>query len=158
LLPADDPAFVAALVEEVQHKGDAKRGREIFRRAELACTGCHRIGDEGGTIGPALDAIGSGQPVDFIIGAVLQPQKEIKEGYEAMEVTTKDGRVITGYRVSDDGNLVIRDIATGGQTRLAKEEIASKKLTGSLMPSGLVDRLSREELRDLFRYLSGLGK
>ena len=158
LLPAGDPAFVAALVAEVREKGDAKRGREIFRRAELACTGCHRIGDEGGTIGPALDAIGSGQPVDFIIGAVLQPQKEIKEGYEAMEVTTKDGRVIAGYRVSDDGNLVIRDIATGGQTRLAREEIAGRKLTGSLMPSGLVDRLNREDLRDLFRYLSGLGK
>ena len=157
-LPAGDPSFVAALVAEVQQKGDAKRGREIFRRAELACTGCHRIGDEGGVIGPALDAIGSGQPLDFIIGAVLQPQKEIKEGYEAMEVTTKDGRVITGYRVSDDGNLVIRDIATGGQTRLAREEIASRKLTGSLMPTGLVDRLSREDLRDLFRFLSGLGK
>ncbi len=157
-LPANDPAFVAALVEEVQQKGDPKHGREVFRRGELACTGCHRIGDEGGIIGPALDAIGSGQPLDFIIGAVLQPQKEIKEGYEAMEVTTKDGRVITGYRVSDDGNLVIRDIATGGQTRLAKDEIVSKKLTGSLMPTGLVDRLSREDLRDLFRYLSGLGK
>ncbi len=158
-LPANDPAFVAALVAEVQQKGDAKHGREIFRRAELACTGCHRIGDEGGTIGPALDAIGSGQPVDFIIGAVLQPQKEIKEGYEAMEVTTKDGRIITGYRVSDDGGtLVLRDIATGGQTRLAREEITGRKLIGSLMPSGLVDRLSREDLRDLFRYLSGLGK
>jgi putative heme-binding domain-containing protein len=158
LLPAGDPAFVAALVAEVQQKGDAKHGRDVFRRPELACIGCHRIGDDGGTIGPSLDAIGSGQPVDFIIGAVLQPQKEIKEGYEAMEVTTKDGRVISGYRVSDDGNLVIRDIATGGQTRLAREEIASRKLTGSLMPGGLVDRLSREELRDLFRYLSGLGK
>ena len=157
-LPAGDPAFVATLVAEVREQGDAKRGREIFRRTELACIGCHRIGDEGGIIGPALDAIGSGQPVDFIIGAVLQPQKEIKEGYEAMEVTTKDGRVVTGYRVSDDGNLVIRDIATGGQARLARDEIASKKLTGSLMPSGLVDRLSREDLRDLFRYLSGLGK
>ncbi len=157
-LPAGDPAFVAALVAEVREKGDAKRGRDIFRRADIACIGCHRIGDEGGVIGPALDAIGSGQPLDFIIGAVLQPQKEIKEGYEAMEVTTKDGRVITGYRVSDDGNLVIRDIATGGQTRLAREEIASRKLTGSLMPSGLVDRLNREDLRDLFRYLSGLGK
>jgi putative heme-binding domain-containing protein len=158
LLPAGDPAFVQALVAEVREKGDAKHGRDVFRRPELACIGCHRIGDEGGTIGPSLDAIGSGQPVDFIIGAVLLPQKEIKEGYEAMEVTTKDGRVISGYRVSDDGNLVIRDIATGGQTRLAREEITSRKLTGSLMPSGLVDRLSREDLRDLFRYLSGLGK
>ncbi len=157
-LPAGDPAFVQALVAEVREKGDAKHGREVYRRPELACIGCHRIGDEGGNIGPSLDSIGSGQPVDFIIGAVLQPQKEIKEGYEAMEVTTKDGRVIAGYRVSDDGNLVIRDIATGGQTRLSREEIASRKLTGSLMPSGLVDRLSREELRDLFRYLSVLGR
>lgn len=159
LLPAGDPAFVAALVAEVREKGDAKRGREIFRRAELACTGCHRIGDEGGNIGPALDAIGSGQPVDFIIGAVLQPQKEIKEGYEAMEVATRDGRVITGYRVSDDGGvLVMRDIGAGAQVKIPRDQIASRKLTGSLMPSGLVDRLSREDLRDLFRYLSGLGK
>jgi hypothetical protein len=61
--------------------------------------------------------------------------------------------------VSDDGGtLVVRDIATGGQTRLSREEIAGRKLIGSLMPSGLVDRLSREDLRDLFRYLSGLGK
>ena len=157
-LPAGDPAFVAALVAEAREKGDAKHGREVFRRAELACTGCHRIGDEGGNIGPALDAIGSGQPLDFIIGAVLQPQKEIKEGYEAMEVTTRDGRVITGYRVSDDGALVMRDIGAGTQVRIPKEQIASRKLTGSLMPSGLVDRLSREDLRDLFRYLSGLGK
>ena len=157
-LPASDPTFVAALVAEAREKGEAKRGREVFRRAELACTGCHRIGDEGGNIGPALDAIGSGQPMDFIIGAVLQPQKEIKEGYEAMEVTTRDGRLVSGYRVSDDGALVIRDIATGASVRIPKEQIATRKLTGSLMPSGLVDRLSREDLRDLFRYLSGLGK
>jgi putative heme-binding domain-containing protein len=158
MLPASDPAFVAALVAEVREKGDAKHGREVFRRAELACTGCHRIGDEGGNIGPALDAIGSGQPVDFIIGAVLQPQKEIKEGYEAMEVTTRDGRVITGYRVSDDGILIMRDIGAGTQAKIPRDQITSRKLTGSLMPSGLVDRLSREDLRDLFRYLSGLGK
>jgi putative heme-binding domain-containing protein len=157
-LPAGDPAFVAALVAEVREKGDAKHGRDVFHRAELACIGCHRIGDEGGTIGPALDAIGSGQPLDFIIGAVLQPQKEIKEGYEAVEVTTRDGRVISGYRVSDDGALVIRDIGTGAQVRIPKDQIATRKLTGSLMPGGLVDRLSREDLRDLFRYLSGLGK
>jgi hypothetical protein len=61
--------------------------------------------------------------------------------------------------VSDDGGvLVMRDIGAGAQVKIPRDQIASRKLTGSLMPSGLVDRLSREDLRDLFRYLSGLGK
>jgi hypothetical protein len=52
----------------------------------------------------------------------------------------------------------MRDIGAGAQVKIPRDQIASRKLTGSLMPSGLVDRLSREDLRDLFRYLSGLGK
>jgi putative heme-binding domain-containing protein len=139
--------------------GDALKGREIFRRAELSCVACHMIANEGGTIGPALDSIGSGQPLDFIIGAVLDPQKEIKESFEALEVHTKDGAVYSGYRTGgNDSELVLREVATGKESRIATANIASKKLTGSLMPSGLVDKLTREELRDLFRYLSGLGK
>src|SRR5258708_36804391 len=70
----------------------------------------------GCTIGRSLEAIGSGQPLDFIIGAVVEPQKEVKEGYEAVEITTKDGQVLQGYRVRDSGaELVLREVA-GGKT------------------------------------------
>jgi putative heme-binding domain-containing protein len=143
----------------VREHGNATRGAAVYERAELACVACHSIADKGGTIGPPLDAIGSGQPLDFIIGAVLEPQREIKESYEAMEITAKDGRIMLGYLVARDAeSLTVRDPTTLAETRFTKGEVAKQRAIGSFMPAGLVDQLSREELRDLFRYLSELGK
>lgn len=153
------PEFINALVKEVRDSGDAKRGDEIFHRAELTCSACHSVGGKGGTIGPSLDSIGSGQPLDFIIGAVLEPQREVKESFEAVEITTKDGRLVQGYKVREaNGELVLKDVAQGIETKFAKDQIVARREIGSLMPPGLIERLSREEQRDLFRYLSELGK
>jgi putative heme-binding domain-containing protein len=125
----------------------------------MACMGCHSVDGKGGTVGPALDAIGSGQPLDFIIGAVLEPQREIKESYEAIQITAKDGRSALGYIVARNAaGATIRDPFSGVETHFATGDIASEKQIGSLMPAGLVDALPREDLRDLFRYLSELGK
>ena len=153
------PEFVAELVKEVRASGDARHGAEVFRRAELACTACHSLEDKGGKVGPPLDAIGSGQPLDFIIGAVLEPQREIKESYEAVELSAKDGRKLTGYIVARDATgVTLREPATGAETKLAPADVAAEKQIGSFMPAGLVDALPRADLRDLFRYLSELGK
>jgi putative heme-binding domain-containing protein len=117
------------------------------------------IAGKGGAIGPSLDSIGSGQPLDFIIGAVLEPQREVKESFEAVEITTKDGRLVQGYKVREaNGELVLKDVAQGIETKFTKDQIAARREIGSLMPPGLLERLSREEQRDLFRYLSELGK
>jgi putative heme-binding domain-containing protein len=152
------PAFVAALVAEVRAKGDVKRGAEVYRRAELICTTCHKIGDQGGSIGPALDSIGSAQPLDFIVGAVLEPQREIKESFETYLFTLKDGRVFGGNIVAGNAEkFTVRDPA-GKEQVVQGSEVAGKQMIGSLMPAGLVDRLSREDLRDLFAYLGTLGK
>ena len=153
------PEFVGKLAAEVRAQGDAARGRDVFRRADLNCLSCHVVGTEGGTTGPDLNSIGSGQPLDFIIGAVLEPNREVKENYEAIEVTTKDGETYTGYRVrSDAAELQLRDVARHQIVRLRRDQIAAQVQRGSVMPSGLVDHLTRAELCDLFRYLSGLGK
>jgi putative heme-binding domain-containing protein len=153
------PEFVGALMKEVRAHGQPARGATIFGRAELACIACHSVAGQGATIGPALDGIGSGQPLDFIIGAVLEPQREVKESFEAIEVTTKAGATHLGYRVSEDEKeLLLRDLGAGRVVRIARGDIASRRNAGSVMPAGLVDRLSREELRDLFAYLASLGK
>jgi putative heme-binding domain-containing protein len=151
--------YVAAMVQEVREKGDAKRGSDVFHRADMACMACHSVDGKGGTVGPALDAIGSGQPLDFIIGAVLEPQREIKESYEAIQITAKDGRSALGYIVArNSAGATIRDPFSGAETHFAAADIAAEKQIGSLMPAGLVDALPRDDLRDLFRYLSELGK
>ncbi|MEK0450831.1 MAG: hypothetical protein RL088_3099, partial [Verrucomicrobiota bacterium] len=153
------PEFVAALSAEVRANGDAAKGAAVFKKAELGCTACHKIGNDGGTIGPDLNNIGSAQPLDFIIGAVIEPSREIKEGFEARIVTTKSGGTFTGFRrASAPDELALFDGATGKETKLKLTDIADNKPLGSLMPAGLVEKLTREELRDLFAYLASLGK
>ena len=154
------PEFVAALTVEVRERGDARRGAEIYKRPALACATCHAIGGEGNaSLGPPLDAIGAGQPIDFIIGAVLEPQREVKEGFEAYEIVTRDGATYSGYFVAGtEAERTVRDLGTGKEVRLRPEQIAKRTMRGSVMPAGLTDSLTREELRDLIRYLSELGK
>jgi putative heme-binding domain-containing protein len=151
-------AELKALVADVRATGDRKRGEAIFRRPDLSCLTCHTVANEGGRIGPDLNSIGTGQPLDFIIGAVLAPNKEIKEGYLAYEITTKDGEVLQGYKLREDnGGLVVRDVGQNEEVRLRADNIERQRMIGSLMPSGLVNSLTRAELLDLLRYLSELG-
>jgi putative heme-binding domain-containing protein len=154
-MTAGDVESFARLVAE---SGDAGRGEAIYRRQELQCVKCHRIRDEGGYVGPNLTAIGASSPLDYVIDSVLHPAKNVKEGYGTLVVLTSDGRVITGIPVSQtDTELVLRT-ADGTIVPIRTDAIDDESPGASLMPAGLVDGLSREELADLVRYLSELGR
>lgn len=146
------------MAAEVLARGNAARGAQVFRRPELACLACHTVGDEGGKVGPRLDSIGSAQPLETMIGMVVEPQRELTEGYEAFRITTKNGDVKIGIiAAGNDSELVLRD-PEGKEHTIAVAAIAQREMIGSLMPAGLLDHLSPEDLRDLFAYLTGLGK
>ena len=153
------PQELRAFISEVGTAGDPEQGRAIFERPELGCTACHSIQGHGGQLGPDLSALGTAQPVDFILGAILNPNQEVKEGYLSIAVTTKDGSEFQGYQIRQTNDeLVLRDTLQNRELRLPLSQIAAKRQNGSIMPNGLVDTLSREELRDLVRYLSEQGK
>ena len=152
------PFVQGSVAAEVLARGNAVRGAQVFRRPELACLACHTVGDEGGKVGPRLDSIGSAQPLETMIGMVVEPQRELTEGYEAFRITTKSGDVKIGIiAAGNDSELVVRD-PEGKEHTIAVAEIAQREMIGSLMPAGLLDHLSPEDLRDLFAYLTGLGK
>ncbi|MEP6673201.1 MAG: HEAT repeat domain-containing protein [Chthoniobacter sp.] len=152
------PYILGSMAADVTKNGNAKHGDEVFHRPELACLTCHQVGNQGGKIGPALDAIGSAQPLDFIIGAVLEPQREIKESFETFRITTKKGEELIGVIVAgNDNEITLRD-PTGAEHVVAQADIAKREFIGSLMPAGLTDNLSPEDVRDLFAYLTQLGK
>jgi putative heme-binding domain-containing protein len=151
-------ADLDAFVTLVREKADAKRGAAIYARENLKCVTCHRIGAEGGKVGPNLTAIGASSPLDYVIDSLLYPAKNVKEGYNTVVVQTDDGQVLTGIQVTrSDAELVLRD-ATGKEVKIPTADIDEESAGSSLMPAGLMDSLSREELADLVRYLSGLGK
>lgn len=139
--------------------GDSKRGRQVYERAELGCVTCHKINGAGGSIGPDLSALGTAQPIDFIARAILDPQKEIKEGFSSVSIATKSGDEFQGYIVRETGNeILLRDPLLNEEIKISRTDIVKQKPNGSLMPNGLVDQLSDVEFRDLVAYLSTLGK
>jgi len=154
---AYSPDFVATLVAEVGESGDAAVGAEVYQRAALACVACHQIEGAGGIVGPPLDAVGAGLTVDLLVESVLWPQRQLKEGYLAVAVTTKAGETVAGYREKLEGGVLhLRDTATGEVRLIPQAEVARIDNVGSLMPEGLTATLSREDLRDLIAYLATL--
>ena len=152
------PFSRGSIAAEVLARGNAARGAAVFRRPELGCSGCHRVGDEGGEIGPRLDSVGSAQPLESLIGKVLEPQSQLVEGYETHRITTRSGETYIGIIVAgNESELTLRD-AGGIERVVPRAGIVQREMIGSLMPAGLVDALSPEDRRDLFAYLTQLGK
>jgi putative heme-binding domain-containing protein len=155
-LPPFSPEFVRELVAEARARGNAAEGRNHYQA--LACAACHTINGEGGHAGPDLSALGRGLPPDMIVTELIWPQMDVKEGFEALRVTTRDGRLIEGLRQSETGDeIAIRDTLTGEITRLRRSQVAQIQPTGSVMPEGLTAPLTRQQLADLVRYLMELG-
>ncbi len=152
------PEEMKRLLADVREKGDPARGEQVFRRKELSCLKCHGVGGAGGDTGPDLATVGSSFPADYLVESLLVPNKMIKEGYTAMLVATKGGEIVSGVRVRQtDREIVLRDPERGDRA-IPLAAIEQKKETGSIMPAGLPDLLTRAELLDLVRFLSELGR
>ena len=91
--------------------GSVDRGRKVFANAEkAACIRCHRLGPEGGRIGPDLTGIGSRFSRIHLIESILEPSRTVAPSYTTVVVAMKDGKVISGIRVSEsDETLVLGD-------------------------------------------------
>lgn len=132
------------------HLGDSEKGHALFT---TRCAICHTLNGEGAKIGPELTGY-ERDNLDFMVPAIVDPSLAIREEYVAFTVTTKAGQALTGFLTENEPKFVtVKDLA-GTQTRLAREEIASlNALPVSVMPEGLLDTMSDEEIRDLFTYL-----
>jgi putative heme-binding domain-containing protein len=151
-------ADYTAMAESVKKDGDPARGELIYRRATLGCVTCHAIGGAGGKVGPELTSLGASAPLDYIIESTLNPAAKVKEGFNAVTFTLKDGSLVSGIQARETANeIVVRDVAAREQT-VPKANIASKQNIGSIMPAGLVEQLPGRERLDLLAFLAQLGK
>ena len=146
------------MVADVARLGDPARGELLYRRQDLSCTKCHAIAGSGGQVGPDLASIGTSAPVDYLVESLLLPNKAIKEGYHALTVTTGQGRIFTGIKVSESNTELVLRTAEDSEISIPVNNIEGRIEGGSLMPDGLTDTLTRAELLDLVRFLSELGK
>src|SRR5690606_20872539 len=102
------------------HGGDARRGGRIVREHAVAmCIRCHTVEGQGGAAGPPLDGIGSRHDREYLLAALVTPNRDIAAGYELVVVTLADGRVIAGSIASEtDTELRIVD-GTGASVVVA---------------------------------------
>ncbi len=154
-LPAFSQEWIDSLAAEVRKDGNSERGSKVYHRDSLACTKCHVISGQGQEFGPELTAVGAGLPLEIIIESVVWPRRQIKEGYLSTAITTRDGLVVSGHLKHEDSQrIVIEDAVTRQRRTLAPNQVQHRQDAGTIMPPGLTAQLSREELRDLMRFLS----
>jgi putative heme-binding domain-containing protein len=153
-----DAAVVKSLVDKAQASGNAARGVALFASAKSACVSCHKVGKLGGSVGPEMTAIGKQRSAEQLIESVLWPNRNVEEKYRVTQVLTSDDKVVRGYIASEDKHtLVILDPATGAKDSIASDDIEDRKQVPSLMPEGLVNSWSEEQIADLVSFLSDLG-
>ncbi|MBM4077414.1 MAG: c-type cytochrome, partial [Planctomycetes bacterium] len=156
--PPPTPEEVAQLVTDVISRGNAARGEIIFRRSDVSCMRCHSVSRAGGQVGPDLSALGGSSPVDYVVNSILNPNLAVKEQYVTRIFALANGTVLTGIVLDrDEQRIRMRD----AQSKLVtiptadvEEEVEGK----SLMPQGLTKFLTRDEVVDLAKFISELGK
>jgi putative heme-binding domain-containing protein len=156
--PPPSPEEAAKIAVEVAAKGDAARGEQIFRRADLSCLKCHAVAGAGGSVGPELSAVGSISPVDYVVNSILNPNLAIKEQFVTRRVLTFDGEVFTGIQIDRDDQRVRLKDAAGKTLVIPADDIDQEGEGQSLMPQGLTKFLTQQEFLDLAKFISELGK
>ncbi|MEZ6065061.1 MAG: HEAT repeat domain-containing protein [Planctomycetaceae bacterium] len=152
------PEELTSLMTSVTETGDPARGEVIYRREELACQKCHAIGDAGGQIGPNMLSLGATAPVDYLLQSLLDPNAKVKEGYHTAVLVDDDGRQWAGIKLRQTDDAVILRNAEGVEISVPLASIETEVQGISLMPAGLTEKLTRQELIDLTAFLSALGR
>jgi putative heme-binding domain-containing protein len=144
-------------LEPLLKDGDPRKGREIFFSNQVACSTCHRIGAQGGLVGPDLTKVGAIRAGRDILESIVFPASTIAQGYDHYILDLKNGDQLTGVIAErTDATLTLRDSAS--QTRIIRMSDVKnmRRDTTSLMPQGLDTALTPEQFRDLLAYLQSL--
>ncbi len=144
------------LNELLAMKGNPQNGITIFQNN---CTVCHQVNGKGMDFGPKLSEIGSKLPREAQYISILHPDAGISFGYEGYELKMKDGSLNIGIIASQTENDIDLKMPGGATTKVKRKDVASmKKLDNSMMPTGLHEAMSTQELVDLVEYLMTLKK
>jgi len=132
-------------------EGDPHRGIEVYNKL---CGQCHKLHGKGQEVGPEITVNGRGN-LEQLLSNVFDPSLVIGKDYQAVNVLTVDGRVLSGLLVEDSPSRVVLKLQGGKLETIARDDVDAMKTSDtSLMPEGIEKQLSQEEILDLFAYLT----
>jgi putative membrane-bound dehydrogenase-like protein len=133
--------------------GEPERGHAVYVRA--TCASCHS-GPQ--TLGPDLHGVASRFSRADLFTAILQPSKDVSPRYRTLLVATADGKVYQGLVIYEAVDSLLLQTGAATTVRIAVDQIVTRRFTPtSLMPAGLLDKLTDREIADLYAYLRSLG-
>ncbi len=132
--------------------GNWARGRKVFFSEQANCAKCHKVGGEGGSIGPDLSNLPQ-RDYASVLRDITEPSFAINPDYITQVVVLKDGRVVIGVVRTEGSRLSIGD-KDGKLTSVRRDEVESLDPSPvSIMPEGLPKQLGPERMRDLLVFL-----
>lgn len=158
-MPTDQALAAAALdpmsaYQNAIQGGDPERGRVLFFETQQ-CINCHRIGQQGGDVGPNLSDLASRANPEALLESIVDPSAKIVAGFQTEVLMTVEGQIVTGVVRSEDQYEVV--IASATDTyKISKEDIEERHTSDvSTMPS-MANVLTVDQVRDLIAYLCTL--
>ena len=141
--------------DRLEYGGDPERGKKlVMEHAAAQCIRCHKVGKVGSDLGPDLTKIGASRDRPKLVASMLEPNREIVEGYGTVQLKMKNGEEIAGVLSKKEKSNWIITMADGKPRKVAATEIVSHTLVSLMPPVGLL--MKPEEIRDVISYLAEL--
>jgi putative heme-binding domain-containing protein len=148
-------SYADALKRASLAAGSPNLGAPLFKSA--SCDACHATAADQPPKGPVLANIGKRLRRTELIEAILKPNAQLTKGFESWSILTADGKVVAGFVLTENADMLRLRQANGLAAEIATADIEMrKKLDQSMMPSGFVDALTPEQLADLVAYIESL--
>lgn len=152
-------ADLEASLAEVASERNFVQGKAAFNDAQ--CLACHRLGNEGGSVGPELAGAGSKYSRRDILDSLLEPSKVISDQYQNSTIVKTDGDDVIGRITDENAERIIvlpNMLATETTVEVRLADIARREPSKvSPMPTGLLNQLTRNEILDLIAYIESAG-
>lgn len=144
--------LVSYLTGDAADAADPHRGALVFEQAQ--CAKCHRFGGRGASVGPDLTTVSRRFQKKEILRSIIFPSHVISDQYASQKILTTDGRALTGIAAPAGQEAITLIGADGRKTLLRGDQIEDIQASSvSVMPQGLLDALTLQQIADLFAYL-----
>ncbi len=150
---AEREAVVRRIADQLRWdaRGNPEKGWVVYERI---CGQCHVMHGRGIEVGPNITANGRGSYEQLLV-SVFHPSLVIGEAFKSVTVRTEDGTIVTGLLVSRDDSKTVIKVQGGKETTVPESEIAEfRQDTKSLMPEGIENQMTPQEVADLFALLT----
>lgn len=133
---------------------DPDRGRRIFYSNTSLCGTCHAIDGRGGDLGPDLSNVGKSKDRSALISSILLPSEAMSPEWQGWYIEMREGTRYEGRQIDVGEKQIKLYTQAEGFIRVQKADVADYGMyENSLMPTGLEQRLTNQDLKDLLAYL-----